>query len=211
MRRVFTPPMLLFLPPPPLFSFPPTQYSISIIGEFGTALPKLCLLSCRRHLTEEPLISLSQFHLLMWGISTGAWTRSYYSMNGSVFFNFFPSRFRHTTEEAIATCIEAIEPARAALTSQLRNTVINDLIEGLTKHDWFTELDIADEPPPVRFSLREWINQAKEVQATVFIAVHGGIGEDGTLQALLEAEGFLIQLLSYKSTVLNGLKQSIYF
>ncbi|KAG7998403.1 hypothetical protein I3843_01G257200 [Carya illinoinensis] len=120
---------------------------------------------------------------------------------------FFPP----VLEEAIATCIEAIEPARAALTSQLRNTVINDLIEGLTKHDWFTKLDIADEPPPVRFSLREWINQAKEVQATVFIAVHGGIGEDGTLQALLEAEGFLIQLLSYKSTVLNGLKQSIYF
>ncbi|KAG7998408.1 hypothetical protein I3843_01G257200 [Carya illinoinensis] len=114
---------------------------------------------------------------------------------------FFPP----VLEEAIATCIEAIEPARAALTSQLRNTVINDLIEGLTKHDWFTKLDIADEPPPVRFSLREWINQAKEVQATVFIAVHGGIGEDGTLQALLEAEGFLIQLLSYKSTVLNGL------
>ncbi|KAF5476357.1 hypothetical protein F2P56_008083 [Juglans regia] len=95
---------------------------------------------------------------------------------------------RHTTEEVIAACIEAIEPARAALTSQLRNTVINDLMEGLTKHGWFTGFDIADDPP-VRFSLREWIKQAKKVQATVFIAVHGGIGEDGTLQALLEAEG----------------------
>lgn len=76
---------------------------------------------------------------------------------------------RHTTEEVIAACIEAIEPARAALTSQLRNTVINDLMEGLTEHGWFTGFDIADEPP-LRFSLREWIKQAKEVQATVFIA-----------------------------------------
>ncbi|KAI3670937.1 hypothetical protein L1987_87582 [Smallanthus sonchifolius] len=32
-----------------------------------------------------------------------------------------------------------------------------------------------------------WI--AKEYQATVFNAVHGGIGDDGTLQLLLEARG----------------------
>ncbi|KAE8099081.1 hypothetical protein FH972_017090 [Carpinus fangiana] len=95
---------------------------------------------------------------------------------------------RHTTEEVIAACIEAIEPTRAALTSQLRNIVMNDLMEGLAKHSWFTGFDIADEPP-MRFSLEQWIKQAKEVQATVFIAVHGGIGEDGTLQAMLEAEG----------------------
>uniref|UniRef100_A0A2N9IXE1 ATP-grasp domain-containing protein n=1 Tax=Fagus sylvatica TaxID=28930 RepID=A0A2N9IXE1_FAGSY len=94
---------------------------------------------------------------------------------------------RHTTEEVIAACMEAIEPARAALTSQLRNRVIDDLMEGLTKHSWFTGFDIADEPPR-RFSLEQWIKLAKEVQATVFIAVHGGIGEDGTLQSLLEAE-----------------------
>ncbi|KAB1224521.1 D-alanine--D-alanine ligase [Morella rubra] len=95
---------------------------------------------------------------------------------------------RHTTEEVIAACIEAIEPARAALTSQFRNRVINDLMEGLAKHDWFTGFDIADEQP-MQFSVEQWIKHAKELQATVFIAVHGGIGEDGTLQALLEAEG----------------------
>ncbi|KAH9736821.1 d-alanine-d-alanine ligase family [Citrus sinensis] len=55
---------------------------------------------------------------------------------------------RHTTEEVLAACIEAIEPDRAAFTSHLRNQVVNDLVE-----------------------------------------VHGGIGEDGTLQSLLEAEG----------------------
>ncbi|XP_059668105.1 uncharacterized protein LOC132313381 [Cornus florida] len=94
---------------------------------------------------------------------------------------------RHTTEEVLAACIEAIEPARAALTSHLRNQVMDELMEGLKKHSWFTGFDISD-APPMRFSLEQWIKLAKEVQATVFIAVHGGIGEDGTLQSLLEAE-----------------------
>lgn len=95
---------------------------------------------------------------------------------------------RHTTEEVLAACIEAIEPDRAAFTSHLRNQVVNDLVEGLKKHSWFTGFDIADELP-MRHSIKEWIKLAKENQATVFIAVHGGIGEDGTLQSLLEAEG----------------------
>ncbi|XVF76908.1 hypothetical protein PTKIN_Ptkin13bG0305000 [Pterospermum kingtungense] len=95
---------------------------------------------------------------------------------------------RHTTEEVLDACMEAIEPARAALTSHLRNQVMNELMEGLKKHDWFPGFDIADELP-ARYSLKEWIKFAKEVKATVFIAVHGGIGEDGTLQSLLEAEG----------------------
>lgn len=95
---------------------------------------------------------------------------------------------RHTTEEVLDACIEAIEPAQAALTSHLRNQVMNDLMECLKKHSWFTGFDIADEQP-VRYSLEKWVKLAKEVQATVFIAVHGGIGEDGTLQSLLESEG----------------------
>ncbi|KAI5663000.1 hypothetical protein M9H77_22323 [Catharanthus roseus] len=95
---------------------------------------------------------------------------------------------RHTTEEVLDACMEAIEPLRAALTAHLRKEVMNDLTEGLKKHEWFKGFDISDELPK-RFSLKQWIKLAKEVQATVFIAVHGGIGEDGTLQSLLEAEG----------------------
>ncbi|OMO84913.1 D-alanine--D-alanine ligase [Corchorus capsularis] len=95
---------------------------------------------------------------------------------------------RHTTEEVLDACMEAIEPDRAALTSHLRNQVMNELMEGLNKHRWFKGFDIADEQP-VKYSLKEWIKFAKEVEGTVFIAVHGGIGEDGTLQSLLEAEG----------------------
>ncbi|MCL7023324.1 hypothetical protein MKW94_028513 [Papaver nudicaule] len=95
---------------------------------------------------------------------------------------------RHTTEEVLDACLEAIEPARAALTSQLRNQVITDLMEGLSTPSCFTGFDISD-VHPTKYSLEQWIKLAKEVEATVFIAVHGGIGEDGTLQRLLEAGG----------------------
>lgn len=76
---------------------------------------------------------------------------------------------RHTTEEVLDACIEAIEPARAALTSQLRNRVMNDVMDGLKTQSWFEGFDITD-ALPVRFSLEQWIELAKEVQATVFIA-----------------------------------------
>lgn len=109
------------------------------------------------------------------------WNRTVWSLPYSLV-------LRHTTEEVLEACIEAIEPNRAALTSDLRKKVMNDLMEGLKDHNWFTGFDIADELPK-KFSLRQWIKLAKEVNATVFIAVHGGIGEDGTLQSLLDAEG----------------------
>ncbi|KAK9154061.1 hypothetical protein Sjap_001541 [Stephania japonica] len=95
---------------------------------------------------------------------------------------------RHTTEEVVDACLEATEPDRAALTSQLRNDVMADLMLGLNNQSWFAGFDISH-VAPVQLSLGQWIKQAREVQATVFIAVHGGIGEDGTLQSLLEAEG----------------------
>lgn len=76
---------------------------------------------------------------------------------------------RHTTEEVLDACIEAIEPARAAQTSHLQNCVMTELAETLSKHSWFTGFDIVDEPP-MKFSLEQWINHAKESQAIVFIA-----------------------------------------
>lgn len=76
---------------------------------------------------------------------------------------------RHTTEEVLAACIEAMEPTRAALTSRLRELVMTDLKEGLKNHRWFAGFDIKDELP-VRYPLEQWIKQAKEADATVFIA-----------------------------------------
>ncbi|CAM8966948.1 unnamed protein product [Rhodiola kirilowii] len=94
---------------------------------------------------------------------------------------------RHTTEEVLDACMEAIEPARATFTSNLRNHVMKEILDGLAKQNWFSGFDIADELPEA-YTLGQWIKLAKEAKATVFIAVHGGIGEDGTLQSLLEEE-----------------------
>ncbi|XP_021766135.1 uncharacterized protein LOC110730606 isoform X2 [Chenopodium quinoa] len=105
----------------------------------------------------------------------------------SVWFLPYSLVLRHTTEEVLAACIEAMDRDRAALTSRLRKEVMEGLMIGLKKHSWFTGFDISDEVP-VMYSLLDWVRLAKNVQATVFIAVHGGIGEDGTLQSLLEVE-----------------------
>ncbi|CAI9298770.1 unnamed protein product [Lactuca saligna] len=94
---------------------------------------------------------------------------------------------RHTTEEVVDACTEALDPTRAELTSKLRKKVMDEIEDGLKKHNWFKGFDISDQQP-IKFTLNKWIKVAKQVQATVFIAVHGGIGEDGTLQSLLEAE-----------------------
>ncbi|XP_057808252.1 uncharacterized protein LOC131022747 [Salvia miltiorrhiza] len=113
--------------------------------------------------------------------ASGANSREVWSLPYSVV-------LRHTTEEVLDACIEAIEPVRAALTSHLRSQVMEEIAEGMKKHTWFTGFDISDDLPK-RHYLDQWIKQAKEEGATVFIAVHGGIGEDGTLQSLLEAGG----------------------
>ncbi|CAN6169327.1 unnamed protein product [Urochloa humidicola] len=50
----------------------------------------------------------------------------------------------------------------------------------------------ATQPERVQITSRlreQWINHVKEAGAVVFIAVHGGIGEDGTIQTLLESAG----------------------
>ncbi|KAG6433724.1 hypothetical protein SASPL_105339 [Salvia splendens] len=108
--------------------------------------------------------------------------RQYKRLNGRLVLTIFCGA-RHTTEEVLDACIEAIEPVRAAMTSHLQSQVMDEIGEGLKKHTWFTGFDISDDMPK-RLYLDQWIKQAKEEGAAVFIA-----GEDGTLQSLLEAEG----------------------
>ncbi|CAH2047773.1 unnamed protein product [Thlaspi arvense] len=95
---------------------------------------------------------------------------------------------RHTVEEVLAACLEAIEPDRALFTSLLQKQVMDDLMDALKNQSWFAGFDITDEVP-MKYSLKDWVKLAKEAEATVFLSAHGGIGEDGTMQALLEDEG----------------------
>lgn len=86
-----------------------------------------------------------------------------------MFLNSYSLVLRHTTEEVLAACIEAIEPDRASLTSRLRNNAMSELTEALSKHDWFMGFDITEELP-TNYTLENWIQHAKEAQAIVFIA-----------------------------------------
>lgn len=44
-------------------------------------------------------------------------------------------------------------------------------------------------PAPRLLDLQALLLEARQAGATIFLALHGGIGEDGTLQALLEGCG----------------------
>lgn len=76
---------------------------------------------------------------------------------------------RHTVEEVLAACMEAIDPDRARFTSLLQQQVKEDLMNALKNHSWFAGFDIIDEVP-MRFSLKDWIKLAKESEATVFLS-----------------------------------------
>lgn len=47
--------------------------------------------------------------------------------------------------------------------------MLDEIENGLKKHNWFTGFDISDQQP-IKFTLNKWIKLAKQVQATVFIA-----------------------------------------
>lgn len=76
---------------------------------------------------------------------------------------------RHTVEEVLAACMEAIDPDRARFTSLLQQQVKEDLMDALKNQSWFAGFDITDKAP-MRFSLKDWIKFAKESEATVFLS-----------------------------------------
>lgn len=79
---------------------------------------------------------------------------------------------RHTVEEVVGACRQAIEPGRAEMTSMLRDQVILDLQEHTSSNNWFSGFDISFEIPEI-LTLEKWIIRAKEVGATVFLAGPG--------------------------------------
>ncbi|MGB9153924.1 MAG: hypothetical protein WCD70_12665 [Alphaproteobacteria bacterium] len=85
----------------------------------------------------------------------------------------------HTVEEIIARC----EVAESML-ARLRN-----LVPGLRQRLGLSPLSTSAFAPPLRMSLEHFCQEAVEESAFVFIALHGGEGEDGTLQAELNRYG----------------------
>eukprot|EP00249_Psilotum_nudum_P012294 c23702_g1_i1 orf=265-3186(+) len=92
---------------------------------------------------------------------------------------------RHTVEEVVEACLEALEPSTSTLTSLIRDQAISQLNSHIGVDDWTRLFDVQLETPR-QLTLAEWVKEAKEENAIVFNAVHGGIGENGTLQEILE-------------------------
>ena len=82
---------------------------------------------------------------------------------------------RHTVDEILESCHRRVEPEQ------------NEEIDEIRKRLDLAPLNIY--PLPRRMSLSDFIREAQENSAFVFLALHGGIGEDGTLQARLEESG----------------------
>lgn len=96
------------------------------------------------------------------------------------FLGSYASVLRHTVEEVVEGCEAAQEQSGA----ELRAAVIREMGRGGEEEAG----GVGDEAPSFT-SLGEWMEEAAAEGAVVFVAVHGGVGEDGTLQGLLEERG----------------------
>jgi D-alanine-D-alanine ligase-like ATP-grasp enzyme len=88
----------------------------------------------------------------------------------------YPAALRHSVEQIAAVCrsVEAMEPARQRLAA--------DVARRLPLEPWQASLRPA---VPRRTTLKEFLDD----QSFVFVALHGGAGENGTLQHLLDERG----------------------
>ncbi len=76
---------------------------------------------------------------------------------------------RHTVEEVVGGCVQALQPTTAASTSKLRAEVVTELLQQKVNA---RERDYGDMQMPRKLLLQEWIMEAKEKNAVVFIAGH---------------------------------------
>ncbi len=74
---------------------------------------------------------------------------------------------RHTVEEVVGGCLQALQPTTAASTSKLRAEVVTELLQQNAR-----ERDYGDMQMPRKLLLQEWIMEAKQKNTVVFIAGH---------------------------------------
>jgi D-alanine--D-alanine ligase len=97
-----------------------------------------------------------------------------FDRDGSVWLLTYPAALRHTVEEIVAACEAATaEPERS-------RRLADDVAARLRLEPWQRSLPPGALPRHVR------LDQAVGEVDFVFLALHGGAGEDGTLQAWLE-------------------------
>jgi D-alanine--D-alanine ligase len=96
--------------------------------------------------------------------------------DGSVWRLSYSAALRHSVEEIVESCRDA--QRLDGLRSTLASSIVRRL--GLSGDDLSSPV-----VPPVRLTMDEFLNQ----HDLVFIALHGGKGEDGTLQEVLNSHG----------------------
>jgi D-alanine-D-alanine ligase-like ATP-grasp enzyme len=96
--------------------------------------------------------------------------------DGSVWQLSYSAALRHSVEEIVESCRDAqrLDDVRSKLASSILRRL------GLSGGDLSSPV-----VPPVRLTMDEFLDQ----HALVFIALHGGKGEDGTLQEVLNRHG----------------------
>eukprot|EP00850_Spirogloea_muscicola_P023304 SM000345S12845 [mRNA] locus=s345:21219:28308:- [translate_table: standard] len=105
---------------------------------------------------------------------------------------YLPDRYysvlRHTVEEVVDACEMSTEPSTAAIMSQVREEVVRSLTEASQSSTGAQQqLGTLEKQMPQRLRLANILELAQKNGAVIYMAVHGGIGEDGTLQRLFES------------------------
>ncbi|KAK3259962.1 hypothetical protein CYMTET_31065 [Cymbomonas tetramitiformis] len=95
----------------------------------------------------------------------------------------YEALLRHTVEEVVEGCNRVLSPEMAQSTATMREEAALALGRASQSdgEEW-TELH-----PPQLSNLEAFVRESSEAGDVVFVAVHGGVGEDGRLQALLES------------------------
>jgi D-alanine-D-alanine ligase-like ATP-grasp enzyme len=98
---------------------------------------------------------------------------------------------RHTVEEVVDGCESALRADALTRVNRLRSHVVSELERAFSGAHCTTSGHSASDVRPLgsinpsklrRLFLRDFVREAQEENAVVFLAVHGGVGEDGTLQ-----------------------------
>jgi D-alanine-D-alanine ligase-like ATP-grasp enzyme len=96
--------------------------------------------------------------------------------DGSVWRLSYSAALRHSVEEIVESCRDAQQ--LDGVRSELASSILHRL--GLSGEDLSSPVS-----PPVRLTIDEFL----DLHDLVFIALHGGKGEDGTLQEVLDRHG----------------------
>ena len=98
----------------------------------------------------------------------------------------------HTVEEIYENCI----------TSEISSGRIDKLVQNIRSELGFKPDYLPSDNVPIRMTFDKFIRQAKQESAFIFLALHGGRGEDGSIQQILDENSISYNGSGYKGAQL---------